>query len=459
MFCCLKKMKQNVVVADTGWSQDEAIEEALLTYVEHLNQSDYTVEAQINGKLASAILALGQKLRREAMDDLDRGVAISIQTSETISLSAHMLSDLRAVSGQVQSIAAAAEEMVASVKEIGRNGENISVKAEETEQATASGTQSVSVAQMRVDDIAKVVTDTVGRVERLNGFTAQITQIADVIKKIAAQTNLLALNATIEAARAGEAGRGFAVVAGEVKNLSGQTTQATQQIDELVKDLQEEMKQIMQIMHDSKQAVGAGREAIESVGASMSDIRTRSSEVRQNTSQISHILDQQAEASTDVARGINDITAKTQVSVKSLENILDAIGVIEKMVADNITALAQKNMPNKVVKLAKSDHVLWKKRLANMLCGREQLDVSTLTSDHNCRLGLWYDKATESCYLDNPAFKLLPDPHRGVHEHGKEAVRLFNAGKLEEALYQVDLVTKASEEVLKYLSALERPCE
>ena len=59
-----------------------------------------------------------------------------------------------------------------------------------------------------------------------------------MIQGVGEQINLLALNATIEAARAGAAGRGFSVVAGEVKNLAGQVTQATNRIVQDIEAMQ-----------------------------------------------------------------------------------------------------------------------------------------------------------------------------------------------------------------------------
>ena len=44
----------------------------------------------------------------------------------------------------------------------------------------------------------------------------RITEIIEVIEKLAFQTNLLALNAAVEAAHGADHGRGFAVVATEL---------------------------------------------------------------------------------------------------------------------------------------------------------------------------------------------------------------------------------------------------
>ena len=92
-------------------------------------------------------------------------------------------------SANVETVAAAAEELSASIKEISRQ----LVQANEiVRSATADAT-------VTNDDIAA-----------LARVAQRIGDVVKLIQDIAEQTNLLALNATIEAARAGAAGRGFA---------------------------------------------------------------------------------------------------------------------------------------------------------------------------------------------------------------------------------------------------------
>ena len=121
------------------------------------------------------------------------------------------------VSGNVQTVAVATEELTASVGEIGAQMEH-----------------SAKLATQAVGDVESTTATILGLAE----MARKIDGVVQIISEIADQTNLLALNATIEAARAGEAGKGFAVVAAEVKALANRTAVATGEISKQARDIQ-----------------------------------------------------------------------------------------------------------------------------------------------------------------------------------------------------------------------------
>jgi methyl-accepting chemotaxis protein len=117
----------------------------------------------------------------------------------------------------VHAVAAATEEMLASIMEISKN---------------------MGQSKLSVNDIVSKTNEADQLMKHLQETALSMETVVQLISNIAGQVNLLSLNATIEAARAGEAGKGFAVVAAEVKNLATQTSNATDEIRTQIAALQ-----------------------------------------------------------------------------------------------------------------------------------------------------------------------------------------------------------------------------
>jgi len=405
--------------------------------------------------------ALGRKLKElavrlegQALDLLKQNVAMSVNVNEAVTEIATMMRDIGEVDRHSQTIAAASEQLVHSVNEISASSNSAAIEARTAHEAARAGQQAAEQAVASMTTIASAVQDAMAKVEDLAQASAQIGGIVNQIEAIAKQTNLLALNATIEAARAGEAGKGFAVVAHEVKGLANQTARATEDIRGRIERLREEMAVIVRSMEDGARAVERGQDVVLSTGDTMRRVADQISQVTANMGDIAAILHQQTSASAEVAEGVSVIAQMSARNVAAISRVADVMDDTCNRIAGELADMTTLDIPDLTIHIAKSDHMIWRKRLADMLVGRASLNPSELSDHTSCRLGKWCSSQTDPTILNHPAFKAMEEPHRLVHQHGIEAARRYQAGDLAGAVECVAKVAEASKGVMSALEAL-----
>lgn len=249
-------------------SEGEAARAARSRAIEELIANFEDVSRRALGAVSDAAAEM-----ESAATALDQSSRSASQTTAQVNASSGRAAE------NVDTVAAAAEEMTGSIAEI---AQQIS--------------RSTEIAQDAADRVEQTNTD----VAALNEAATKIGDIVSLINDIAEQTNLLALNATIEAARAGEAGKGFAVVASEVKTLAEQTGKATSSISDQINGIQG--------------ATGKAVDAIANIGEVISEMNNISAA-------IAAAMEEQRAAASEITRAAQDAASGSREVSQSIASV------------------------------------------------------------------------------------------------------------------------------------------
>lgn len=354
----------------------------------------------------------------------------------------HMIDQLNVQNDAITDMESSSHELEDSINNISAEVGHIRENAQSAIKISAASVdnmnESIRVVQESTDEI-RGIND---KVADFQEKTAKITEIIDMVKKLAKQSNLLALNASIEAARAGEAGRGFSVVANQVKDLSNSTNESAEKVVMYVDELQSSISELATLINSTTEHLTDGNEKVQQ---SVTDIQKMNDQMEFINDRINNIYDSvntQSSVTTtfvnsiaQLAQGYDALTNECHYTGEHFYRIGRYIDTCRSDMARGFSELTLQDW----LKVYKVDHFIFTWRVYNNLAGFEHLKITQLNNPRGCKFGKWVGTITNPAILNNADFKKLVQYHDDVH---KNAVDSWNYAEENDTASAMDSFNK-----------------
>lgn len=291
------------------------------------------------GSLFRAFREMVDNLRRN-VQEMNEGVnLLGSSASQILAATTQVAAGTAETSTAISETTTTVEEVQQASKQSALKAKNVADSAQRVVLVSQNGQKAVeeTVGSMnriseQMDLIAQTVVKLSEQSQSIGGIIASVTDLAD-------QSNLLAVNAAIEAANAGEHGKGFGVVAQEIKNLAGQSKQATMQVRNILNDIQKATSAAVMATEQGSKAVESGVNQSRQAGEAIRILGDSSNEAYQAATQIVASSQQQVIGMDQIGmamQNINQAGSETAVSMlqseKSARNMHDLGQKLKTMV-------------------------------------------------------------------------------------------------------------------------------
>lgn len=399
----------------------------------------------------------------QLVEEAAEGVTALMGKNSEIMFIRDLLKKLEEQSIEAQNISAATEEMTASIAEVADNATNVAERTISAVENAEKGRTVINSALSEIVYTQETFSNMVKNFSQLQQYIATIQDVVKLIHGIADQTNLLALNASIEAARAGEHGKGFSVVASEVRKLAENTVDSLRQVNENVANLESFSKEVSEAINSTSTVIKDGVEKARGALPILDEIVKEVEQISDATNRTAATAEQQAAAVYDVANRMMTITDLSD-EVKNLGfNTGQAVHGLSKLTESFRNMMFSNNIhlsSRALLMLSKTDHILWKWRIYNMLLGLEHVSPEDISSHENCRLGKWYSNKTTMKRLGHfDSYKNIDKPHAEVHQFAKQAADAYQNGDIQTAEHYLMKLEQSSEQVIQHIDELIRILE
>lgn len=179
-------------------------------------------------------------------------------------------------------------------------------------------------------EVERIIGEVQEQTNRTNDSVQQIYKATAFIASIAEETDLLSLNASIEAARAGENGKGFVVVAEQIKKLSEQSNQSSNEIEETAMMLSEDSQKAVEIMQKMQEIIMSQSESmqdtqkvVEEVVAQIANSMQSIQQIKETTEHLANVRNEVLQAVETLSNIAQDSVSGTKKTYEDTEEVVD----------------------------------------------------------------------------------------------------------------------------------------
>jgi len=246
----------------------------------------------------------------------------STLSGTTRDAASEMADNTRQVSQTMTQMQNSIQQIASATGQIAKSAQGISTLVQDASKIVDSGSANVSQVTEKFNLVHGTMEVTSRSIKKLNERSLEISEILNLISKIADQTNLLALNAAIEAARAGEAGRGFAVVADEVRKLAESSSISAGKITTIIKEIQQDTHSVSVSSDNSLEGVQVVVDLAGTMNRGYADIVMAIKGIQREVEQIAAISEETAASAEEITAGAEEqLSSVTEIaaSARTLE--------------------------------------------------------------------------------------------------------------------------------------------
>ncbi|NGM70646.1 HAMP domain-containing protein [Natronolimnobius sp. AArcel1] len=246
--------------------------------------------------------------------------------SENVADSVQSISDGAArQNDSLQDVTSELSGLSQTTREIADASSEVTEIATQTAATSTDGRDAAKEAISGVEAIERESEDAVDEIGHLEGEVAEIDRLIEQIQVVADRTNMLALNTNLEAARTSSGSSDdFAAVAEQVKELSGNTKEAAEEVERCLERIREQTEESATAVERTSYEVNATARRVMKAAAALEDIAAYAAETKSGVEEISTATEQQLESTHEVVSEVSDIATISQETATGADTVAAA---------------------------------------------------------------------------------------------------------------------------------------